>query len=221
MAKTNAFSTSYGLVVITKDKKTVIIQRKIPYCVQDYLMKNKSLNMNNYIDSFIKKFFPSLSFSLKLDFLCYCWGFEFEDQFDFPHGQLQIKSGLLKDIMSTMQKNSDEGKKQLKTLAYLTAVREFKEETGYSFDFHRKNIDNIKTELISFVGLDNCQYQQLYFIVHVDKLKKCKNFKRDAYYNPLIMKIEKAVKLFENQQNIKRDGKDVMLSKILNQELKK
>lgn len=215
MVKTNAFSTSYGLVVVTKDKKTVILQRKIPYCVQEFLMKNKSLNINNYKESFLKKFSKSLSVLIKLDYLRFVCGLEFEDQFDFPHGQIQLNSGSLNNIMNKIQSNSDQGKKHLKSLAFLTAFREFKEETGYYFEFHHQNIANINTQLISFIGLDNCLYRQLYFIVTVDTLKKCKNFKRDHFYEPLLIDLEKAVKLFEKQQLIKCDGKDSMLSKLL------
>lgn len=215
MANTNAFSTSYGLVVVTKDKKTVIIQRKIPYCVQDFLMKNTSLNINNYHEAFFKQFSNSWSVLVKLDYLRFVYNLEFEDQFDFPHGQIQLNSRSLKHIINTIQKNSDQGKKHLKSIAFMTAVREFKEETGYYFDFHSKNIANIKTKLISFIGLDNCLYKQLYFIVTVDKLKKSNNIKRDNYFESLLIDIEEAVKLFKKQQHIKCDGKDVLLSELL------
>lgn len=209
MVKTNAFSTSYGVVVVTKDKKTVIIQRKIPYCVQDFLMKNKSLNINNYEESFYK------NFSKSWDYLRFAYNLEFEDQFDFPHGQLQFNKRSLRKILSTTQNNSDESKNHFKKIAFLTAVREFKEETGYCFDFSPKNIANIDMQYISFIGLDNCLYEQIYFMVKVNKLKKCKNVKRDNFYESHLIDIEKAVKLFKKQQLIKRDGKDVMLSNAL------
>lgn len=215
MENTNAFSTSYGLIVITKDKKTVILQRKIPYCVQDFLMKHTSLNINDYKETFFKSFSKTLSVPVKLDYLRFVCGLEFEDQFDFPHGQIQLNSESFKNIMSMIEKNLDQGKRLFKCLAFLTAVREFKEETGYSFDFHRKNIANLETKLINFIGLDNCLYKQLYFIVKVDTLKKCNNFKRDNFYDPLLIDIETAVKLFEKQQLIKCDGKDIILSKLL------
>lgn len=215
MVNTNAFSTSYGLVIVTKDKKTVILQRKIPYCVQDFLMKNKSLNINNYKESFMKSFATSWSVPVKLDYLRFVCGLEFEDQFDFPHGQIQLNKKSLRRILSTIQMKSDQGKEDLKSLAFSTAVREFKEETGYCFDFHPKNIANVETQLICFMGLDNCFYKQLYFIVTVDKIKKCRNFKRDNYYDSFLIDIEKAVKLFEHQQLIKCDGKDALLTNIL------
>lgn len=215
MVNTNAFSTSYGIVIITKDKKTVIIQRKIPYCVQDFLMKHTSLNINNYKEAFFKNFSNSSNVLVKLDYLRFAYNLNFEDEFDFPHGQIQLNSRSWKHIINTMQKNSDQGKRHLKSIAFLTAVREFKEETGYYFNFHHKNIANIKTKLISFIGLDNCLYKQLYFIVTVDKLKKSNNIKRDNFFEPLLIDIEEAVELFKKQQLIKCDGKDVMLSELL------
>lgn len=212
MVKTNAFSTSYGVVVVTKDKKTVIIQRKIPYCVQDFLMKNKSLNINNYEESFYKNFSSSWNKSIKTDYLQFKQNKEFEDQFDFPHGQLECNKRLLRKLL---QNNSEEDKNYFKKIAFLTAVREFKEETGYCFDFPRKNLANIEMICIKFTGLDNFSYTQIYFIVKVNKLKECKNVKRDNYYEPLFIDIKEAIKLLKKQQLIKRDNKDVMLSNIL------
>lgn len=217
MTNTNAFSTSYGIIVVTKDKKTVIIQRKIPYCVQDFLMKNKSLNINNYQESFLKNFLKSLSAPLKYDYLRFVCNLDFEDQYDFPHGQLQLNSKSFKKTLHKIENKSDQRTKDLKALAFSTAFREFKEETGYCFDISPKKIANLDTQLVRFIGLDNYSYTQLYFIVKVNKLKKCKNFKRDSFYNPLLIDIHKAVKLLEKQQRIKCDGKDKLLANILKQ----
>ena len=66
-----------------------------------------------------------------------------------------------------------------------------------------------------FIGLDNFFYRQTYFIVTVDKLEKCKDIKGDHFYEPIIIDITKAFELFKNQQPIKCDGKDKILSQLM------
>lgn len=71
-SKKNQLSVSYGLIVITKNKKVVLIERKIPYCVQNFMMQNEDqFNLRNYEDSFLNDHFKTLNFSMKLDYLSF------------------------------------------------------------------------------------------------------------------------------------------------------
>ena len=210
MDKRNAFTESYGLIVLTKDKKIVLIQRKIPYCVQDFLMKNKSYTINNYHNAFIEQSFKSLNLNMKFDYIQFVCGSEFEDQFDLPHGQMELPNGITEKQIIKLANN----KNYLIRYAFNTALREFKEETGYSFKLN-KNIADLPIQTIKFIGLDNFFYRQTYFIVTVDKLEKCKDIKGDHFYEPIIIDITKAFELFKNQQPIKCDGKDKILSQLM------
>lgn len=212
MIETNAFAVSYGLIVITKDRKIVIIQRKIPYCIQDFLMKNKSYNINNYKDAFIKNSFPSLNLNMKFDYFRFVCGSEFEDQFDLPHGQMKLNISTLKRFIRLTNNNFN--KNCFKYHAFMTAFREFKEETGFSFKLNEK-IADLPTRIIEFRGLDNFLYKQIYFIITVNKLEKCKDIKVDNFYESIIIDITKALELFKNQQKIKCDGKDKILSQLI------
>lgn len=213
MVKTNLFSVSYGLVVITKDKKTVITHRKIPYCIQNFLMEKKDyFDINNYKDEFLHNTFKTLTLNMKIDYLRFFYGLPFEDEFDFARGQMQLSSTKMKRMIKKITPN------QLKFYAFMTAVREFKEETGYSFNA-KLNLKDIPIKILQFTGLDDCYYEQVYFIVTVDKLKKCKNGILDSFYEPLFIDISKAIDLFKKQQTIKKDNKHLILEEIKMQHL--
>lgn len=207
MVKKNLFSVSYGLIVITKDKKTVITHRKIPYSVQNFLMAEKDFDINNYKEEFLHNTFKTLTLNMKIDYLQFLCGLSFEDEYDFARGQMQLNSTKVKQII---KKNSPN---QLKFYAFMTAVREFKEETGYSFN-SKLNLKDIPIKTLQFIGLDDCYYTQVYFIVIVDKLEKCKNCILDSFYEPLFIDISKAIDLFKKQQTIKKDNKHLILEQI-------
>lgn len=207
MVKTNLFSVSYGLIVITKDKKTVITHRKIPYCVQNFLMEKKHFDMNNYKREFLRNTFKTLTTNMKIDYLRFLCGLPFEDEYDFARGQMQLNSTKMKQLL---KKNNPT---QLKFHAFMTAVREFKEETGYSFNA-KLNLKDIPIKTLQFIGLDECYYKQVYFIVTVDKLEKCKNYTLENFYEPLFIDITKAIDLFKKQQTIKVDNKHLILEDI-------
>lgn len=207
MVKTNLFSVSYGLIVITKDKKTVITHRKIPYCVQNFLMEKTHFDMNNYKEEFLHNTFKTLNTNMKIDYLRFLCGLPFEDEYDFARGQMQLNSTKMKQIIMKKSPN------QLKFYAFMTAVREFKEETGYSFNA-KVNVKDIPTKILQFMGLDDCYYKQVYFIVTIDKLEKCKNYILDSFYEPLFIDISNAIELFQKQQTIKVDNKHLILKNI-------
>lgn len=205
MLKTNLFSVSYGLIVITKDKKTVITHRKIPYCVQNFLMeKRHSFDINNYKEEFLHTTLKTLTTNMKIDYLRFLCGLPFEDEYDFARGQMQLSSAKMKQIIKKNNPN------QLKFYAFMTAVREFKEETGYTFKT-RLNLKHIPIKTLQFIGLDECYYKQVYFIVTVDKLEKCKNYTLESFYEPLFIDVSKAIDLFKKQQTIKVDNKHLIL----------
>ncbi|KAF8796708.1 hypothetical protein HNY73_001054 [Argiope bruennichi] len=93
------FATSFGLVVKTKHGKVVMIERKVPYCVQNYMIQlynKKILKMGMEFtkevqDQFEREHLPKLSFSDRWDYYRYLIGLECEDQYDFPHGQMTEK----------------------------------------------------------------------------------------------------------------------------------
>lgn len=122
----NSFRQSYGLVVLTKGlpEKVMIVERKIPYCIQNLLIKKISSffskryicandfnvgvsNCDDISDKIGKDWyrFVQLTVSKTLatckkvthlyddaDFERYENGLVFEDQFDFPHGQMSTKT---------------------------------------------------------------------------------------------------------------------------------
>lgn len=173
----NKYTRSYGLVVITNDCQTVLIQRKFPYCVQDYIMEKKS-NLDK--TDFEKNWFPNhFTFEMKLDYIRFLNGHTFEDKFDFPHGQMY------------------------KTNCFRTAIREFREETGYTFDYIEQYLGE---HTLHFIGLDNCKYIQTFFKIRVNALTEINN-KKDTWYTPRIVSLKFARKLLLDQQEIKKDGK--------------
>lgn len=129
----NSFCQSYGLIVLTKGlpEKVMLVERKIPYCLQNLLLKKMSAFLSNkykYVrannmeilksgdtdpDSSTPSYeigkdwyrFVQLTVAKMLDvckkethlyddadFERYENGLVFEDQFDFPHGQMSAKT---------------------------------------------------------------------------------------------------------------------------------
>lgn len=129
----NSFYQSYGLVVLTKQspEKVMLVERKIPYCIQNVLLKkitpffsNKYVRANEFNVEILKSDdtdpdSSSLSYEIgknwyrfvqrtvsktlaackkethlydDADFERYENGLVFEDQFDFPHGQMSAKT---------------------------------------------------------------------------------------------------------------------------------
>lgn len=187
----NKFSVSYGLVVKTLDNQVVIIKRIIPYCVQTYLMEKKK-RANK--EDFEKVVFPTLNLTTKLDYLNFKHHLDFEDKYDFPHGQMSGSPGRAN-----------------KYRQFMTAFREFREEAGYTFQYSKFKINNLPTTKIEFKGLDGFIYVQYFFLLTVDKLVKCKPSQLEDYHTSHLVNISLAKKLLENQQLIKGDNKHLLL----------
>lgn len=127
----NSFCQSYGLVVLTKElpEKVMLVERKIPYCVQNLLLKKISIFLSNKytrgyqinkeilksndthslnsVYELEKDWYRFVQFVVSktlitckkethlyddVDFERYENGLVFEDQFDFPHGQMSTKT---------------------------------------------------------------------------------------------------------------------------------
>ena len=210
MAK-NEFCTSYGIVAKTMDDMVVILQRKVPYCVQNYFMtlqhtKQPPCQFPDIREQFEREYLPHLKKHEKLDYQRFKDGDIFEDQYDFPHGQC-------KPSQKSKQKK------------FASAFREFREESGFHFKISSKEIDTLSMKKLSFTGCDGYHYEQYYFILeNVVGLKrhsyfnsfgnssttenKIKGWNDDSLvYNGLLLPIKVAYRKLLKQQNLKVDGK--------------
>lgn len=182
--RTNNFAESYGLIVIVNKTQVVLIERTIPYVILQYLIvkRKKTLDFADFLEHYL----PKQRNEMKLDFRRYESGRPYEDQFDFPHGQ---KENVEKDPFSI-------------------AFREFREETGYTFDIPLPLPPPSKT--IEFTGLDGFHYKQTFFVVHVASLRECPAVE-EKHYSTHIVDISKARCLLGGQQFMKRDGKHLLI----------
>jgi hypothetical protein len=210
MAK-NEFSISYGIVAKTVDDMVVILQRKVPYCVQDYfialkLTKQIPCQFPDIREQFERERLPFLKEHEKLDYRRFRAGDVFEDQYDFPHGQCCPR-------YPSKQKK------------FIAALREFKEESGFHFKISNKEIDALPLKKLHFTGCDGYHYEQYYFVLeNVAGLKrhsyfnsfrnsfasknKIKTWNDDSLvYNGILLPIKEAYRKLLRQQYLKVDGK--------------
>lgn len=210
MAK-NEFCISYGIVVKTVDGRVVLLERKVPYCVQDYFISLKNTNrppcpFQEIREQFERDRLPFLTEYEQLDYRRFADGAMFEDQYDFPHGQCHPKH-------------------KSKRKKFCAALREFKEESGFHFHVSCKDIESLPVKKIQFVGGDGYHYEQYYFIIeNVVQLKrhsyfnsfldsstsknKIKSWNDDSLvYNGILLPIKEAYRKLLRQQDIKKDGK--------------
>ena len=207
----NAFRESYGLVVLVKGspEKVMFVERNIPYCVHNLLLKkmnsfisDKTTSKNNDMDKI--NWTHSVRFIVKetlttckndanlcnnIDFIRYKKGLIFEDQYDFPHGQMSAKSKrILFNYMNELYniEKTDVNEENLvvkpftsptclflkKIAGFVTAFMEFEEETGFTFRFDFETILKLKTVQIQFTGLDGYDYLQNFYILEIDKVQK-------------------------------------------------
>lgn len=221
MSQRTKFSESYGLIVKTKCGRVVVIRRKVPYCVQNYFIylhslykKNKlkfdsaHCQFNDIRDRFEKDYLPYVSKSDNLDYERFLTNQVYEDLYDFPHGQIH--------------------KKKMKNDYYqlfLTAYREFREESGYRFSFKREDVEKYPLIRLQFIGCDGNLYTQYFFIVNnVYGLRRYSYF--DSFpsqstaaikiqswqddrltYRGELIRLEVAYLKFWQQQSIKHDSK--------------
>ncbi|GFQ68212.1 uncharacterized protein TNCT_730091 [Trichonephila clavata] len=206
------YSTSYGIVVKTVCQKIVIINRKVPYCIQSFyisLHKQKyeqpsaMFQFKDVQELFEDTWLPYMKEHDLVDYKKYLDTKCFEDYFDFPHGQLRKKKNGLS-----------------LTKIFYDAYMEFKEETGFFFYVRQSDIKNFPVVTVEYKGLDDFTYQQHYFIVNnVRILTKINNLKPfipwnddSLIYRGLIIPIELAYEQFVFQQNMKKDMKHILCS---------
>ncbi|MBK5646857.1 MAG: hypothetical protein I4N51_06930, partial [Acinetobacter sp.] len=134
MSFCNKFAVSYGLIVITKNNKVMLIKRKIPYCVQnfyvflhDHGVQQDPYNQNPFLqlkEVFETMWLPYLDKYDQQNYFRFQHGNIYEDMYDFPHGQL----GIAKLTKNRVQ-------------CFMNAYREFREETGFRFSFTKEDIE--------------------------------------------------------------------------------
>ncbi|GBL58213.1 hypothetical protein AVEN_97257-1 [Araneus ventricosus] len=216
----NKCSTSYGLIVKSAFNSIVVLRRKVPYCVQDFflhLSRKKGLTLAPMSFSAIKQQFelewgPRLRPCELEDYQRFLNGEVFEDEFDFPHGQLKRSKKYAEN----------------KYVQFCSAYREFQEESGFHFSFTERDVERYPLVWIEFEGLDGFQYKQYYFIVdNVKDLRRhtyFNSFKRSStvknqiqswnddrlIYHGQLMPLEKAYEKFLQQQHLKRDMKHLL-----------
>ena len=218
----NKFAVSYGLIVITKNNRVMLIQRKIPYCIQNFyvFLHDQGIQHDHYEQNpfyRLKDFFetiwlPNCSENDREDYFRFQNGKVFEDMYDYPHGQL----ATAKNARNRIQ-------------CFMNAYREFREETGFRFSFIKENIDQYPLVKINFKGCDEHKYTQFYFIVknvkdlcryrYFDTFTKpflsaikIRNWKDDRLvYKSRLLSINEAVKLLQLQQHVKIDFKHLLL----------
>lgn len=113
----NMFRKSYGLVVLLTGfpEKVLIVERKIPYCVHNLFLKKmlsffskkykskneisenlEGENWYRYVHVMANKILTTCKNETHIydedDFVKYEKGHVFEDQYDFPHGQMSTKT---------------------------------------------------------------------------------------------------------------------------------
>lgn len=179
----NRYSKSYGIILLIDHRKTVLIERIIPYVRLHFEMRYK--NKANE-EKFLNEFLPKQPKAVIEDYKRFVTIQEYEDKFDFPHGQ----------------KDKKEDK-------FTSALREFKEETGYTFDESKATFHDQVT--IEFTGLDGYFYSQEYYIISVPYVELLPKNKKELSYTPHIMDIEEAIKILCKQQSIKKDNKHKVL----------
>lgn len=225
MSCRNKFAISYGLIVITKNNRVMLIKRKVPYCIQNFYMflNDQGIKHDNYDqnpfnrlkDFFENEWLPFLNENDQIDYFCFQNGKVFEDMYDYPHGQMAI-SKLPKSRLQ----------------CFLNAYREFREETGFRFSFRKEDINKYPLIKVKFKGCDQHEYTQYYFVVNdVKDLRryryfdsftqpyistvKIKNWKDDRLvYKSHLMPIHEAFKILKIQQSIKKDFKHLLLKNV-------
>ena len=221
----NKFAVSYGLIVLTKNNRVMLIKRKVPYCIQNFyiFLHNQGIQYDFYDQNpffrlrmvFENAWLPYLNEYDQRDYIRFRKRKIFEDMYDYPHGQLSTS----KIVKNRIQ-------------CFMNAYREFKEETGYRFSFTKDDIDNYPLVSIEFKGCDEHIYTQFYFIIkNVKDLRryryfdsftkpfisttKIKNWKDDRLmYNSCLLPVNEAFNILKQQQTIKKDLKHLLLKEF-------
>lgn len=218
---TNRHSVSFGLIVKTNCGRIVLLERKVPYCIQNFYVylhkfcKHETFNAINFLavrDRFEKQHLSKLSKRDKLEYVKFLSGEKFEDYYDFPHGQYQ--------------KSSSKFTQDTKFKLFLSAYREFVEESGFRFTFTKEDVERYNMTKIVFKGLDGYEYIQYYFVVNdAKRLKRCTYFESFStgesssvkswgddklVFSGRLVPVDEAFEKLRHQQFVKRDNKHLL-----------
>lgn len=198
-------SKSFGIIVKTNSDKILILQRKIPYVLQDfyyYLQKRKvPYTTDSMLTKFEREWLPLLKPHDLRDYQKYLQRKPFEDMYDFPHGQL---------------KNSHQKTFSTSDIFY-HAYREFVEESGFTFSIKRYEITRFPIVCVQFIGCDSMFYEQNYFIVdNVRRLRRSESQPITSWtddrliYEGKLVSTDEAYQMLSRQQSIKVDMKNLL-----------
>ncbi|GFY63707.1 uncharacterized protein TNIN_208481 [Trichonephila inaurata madagascariensis] len=188
---------SYGLIVSTRDEKVLVLERKVPYCVENFMKQlhaRKILYFKQPIEPlFEKEYLNTLSPENKLEYDHYCGGLEFEDKIDFSRGQLRAE--VLRKILHNKERGRD--------ILFQYVLRRFKEETGYNPCLKDSGADQCPLVEIQFKSLDGNTYTQYYFLARgfPKRIQKWNFNKIDTWvdqrlvFEPRFLEKKEAIKL--------------------------
>lgn len=198
----NCFSHSVGLIAITQDEKFVVIKKRFPYCIENYIVSRK-INLEERGTDVVREFLYSHCSSFVDDDLKgYLNELAYEDEYDFPHGQinryLQQKIDFNHYIIP-----------RYKFQLFKIAKREFEEETGFTFDAPRTFATRLDSVLFEFVGLDGNRYVQYYFVIRDVSLRRSEVSRtlEKHLYRTHLLDVHSLAQILENQQAVKEDNK--------------
>jgi hypothetical protein len=190
------FSCSVGLVIFDHDRNVYMLERFMPYSVQNHLMKMKltekvgPLFLNpevhrNEIINYCKHVYLETSdddIIKYIDCLYQNKDAFFEDKYELPHGQSRAFKRInddqsLVDGISTVLKTS------WKRL-WKDGFREWREECNavienFDINGYLEKLSYVDCFVLEFIGLDGVHYTQLYFALLLPPDHKIRRDKKE------------------------------------------
>ncbi len=218
---------SVGLIVIDSKKKVYLIERHLPYKVEDYIFKNNKNKLQLYRQNLSK----SILLANKLQMYNYDVDIDrflsstiFEDKYDFPRGQCQ-------ELTRTVFNNHEIPLTQIIEKYISTnldtllqrAWKEWFEETGlyitnWRFSSYFRYLKNVKAFLINFTGGDGFEYTQLFFVTFLYPNQNIRKRNVVPEYKVQVLDLREASKIFYVQDKLvsKSSFKNNVLDLMLN-----
>ncbi len=202
---------SVGLIVTDKSNNVYLIERYLPYAMEDYICKKKKHLLQFYKFNTKKaielgKILQKQNYDVDIDRFIQISqsnsSLFFEDQFDFPRGQCNSLTKEASKYASAFVLFKEYIRQNLHILLR-NAWREWFEETGlrihgWSFDNFMLTLSEIKAVLVEFTGGDGYTYTQLYFVINLDSQNvEFANCRRE--YKCILTNMNDAAKLLESQ----------------------
>jgi hypothetical protein len=182
-AKRNKTTFSVGLIVTDNRKNVYLIERYLPYPMEDYIYKKRKHLLHLYKSEparavALAKCLQKVNYNVDLErFLKVVDRREndvfFEDQFDFPRGQCKSLTKEVQKCFCFPTLFEDFIQRYLHILLR-NAWREWFEETGlriknWDFNTFMIGLSTLRAVLVEFIGGDGYTYTQLYFIIRLDQ----------------------------------------------------